>query len=134
VRTAAATLELPRNEMAFRMRYQELLLARRITTVFRPGNRIYPNWRGYLLGETVTARVIQQPGSDALGIPPRFNALRLPIRITALAVKPVGALGREDFAGSSPDVRDVPALVAHLTAIYGAAADQVTRIEFRYDL
>ncbi len=133
-RSPAAALQLPRNEMAFRMRYQQLLLARKITTVFRPGNRIYPNWRGYLEGETVNARVIKRPGSDALGIAPVFNALRLPIRILALAVKPVGALTARDFIGSSPDVCDVPSLVAHLGEIYGEEVGQVTRIHFRYEM
>ena len=132
-RSPAVALELPRNEMAFRMRYQELLLARKIATVFRPGNRIYPNWRGYLEGETVTARVIKRTGSDALGIPPQFNDLRLPIRILSLTVKPVRALTPQDFLGSSPDVRDVPGLIAHLNEIYGGEIDQITRIHFRYE-
>lgn len=132
-RSPAFALELPRNEMAFRMRYQELLLARKITTVFRPGNRIYPNWRGYLEGETVSARVIKRPGSDALGIAPLFNELSLPIRILSLAVKPVHALSLEDFLGSSPDVRDVPGLIAHLNEIYGEEVGQITRIHFRYE-
>jgi len=133
-RSPAAALELPRNEMAFRMRYQQLLLARNITTVFRPGNRIYPNWRGYLEGETVSARVIKRPGSDALGIAPVFNELRLPIRILALAVKPIAALTARDFTGSSPDVCDVPSLIAHLSDIYGEEVGQVTRIHFRYEM
>src|SRR5262249_7571998 len=133
-RPLASALELPRNEMAFRRRYQGLLLAREITTVFRPGNRIYPNWRGYLAGETVIARVIERPGSDKLGIPPRFNALCVPIRITALAVKPVDSLTGEDFRGSSPDVNDVPGLIAHLAGIYGQpVAREVTRIRFDYE-
>jgi hypothetical protein len=130
----AAALDLPRNEMAFRMRYQELLLARQITTVFRPGDRIYPNWRGYLEGETVIARVIKRTGSDALGIAPQFNDLRLPIRILSLTVKPVDALTAADFLGSSPDVRDVAGLIAHLSEIYGEEIDRVTRIHFRYEV
>lgn len=130
------TVELPRDEMAFRMRYQRLLLARRITTVFRPGNRIHPNWRGYILGETVVARVIERPGSDAHGIPPLFNDLRIPIRIRGLEVKGLNEFTAEDFVGSSPDVMDVADLIAHLNEIYdtpiAAFAGQVTRIRFDY--
>jgi len=130
-------LDLPRNEMAFRRRYQNLLLARKITTVFRPGDRIHPNWRGYVEGETVTARVIEQIGSDELGVPPLFNSIRIPIKIVKLDVKPIDSLGPEDFHGSSPDVTNSGSLESHLIGIYGKSVGefggQVTRIQFSYD-
>jgi hypothetical protein len=127
---------LPRDEMAFRSRYREMLLARTLTTVFRPGDRVYPNWRGYSEGEIVTARIIRNPGSDELGVPPEFDDLRIPIRIRALKVLSVDALDRDAFAGSSADVHDRVSLVAHLRHIYGrplsAFGNQVTRIAFAY--
>lgn len=127
---------LPRDEMAFRAPYQPLLLDRRINTVFRPGNRIWPNWRGYLEGETVTARVIERCGSDEQRVPPRFNSVRVPIRILKLRVIDVEHLCAEDFEGSSPDVFDRDSLLAHLWNIYGnpisAYGGQVTRIRFAY--
>ena len=129
--------DLPRDEMAFRGRYEALLLARRITTVFRPGDRTWPNWRGYRQGEVVIARVIDQCGNDASRIPPRFTALRLPIRLTEVAVLDVDWLSPADFEGSSPDVFDRPSLIAHLQDIYGKPIDafdrQVTRIRFTYE-
>lgn len=129
-------LELPRDEMAFRKQYQRLLLQRRITTVFRPGDRVFPAWRGYAPGETITARVIERPGSDALGVAPVFNRVRLAIRIEDVCLRPVHALAPEDFAGSSPDVADTLSLVRHLTAIYrrpiAAFGDVITRIRFAY--
>lgn len=127
---------LPRDEMAFRARYRDLLLRRVLTTVFRPGDRIYPNWRGYSEGEIVTARVIARPGSDELGVAPKFEGIRIPIKIKKISVTPIDALERRDFAGSSPDVFDAPSLAAHLYGIYGrplaAFGNQVTRIEFAY--
>ena len=129
--------ELPRNEMAFRARYQSLLLARRITTVFRPGARIHPEWRGYMVGERITARIIAQPGSDELGVAPVFNAVRIPIRIENLDVKGLQNLTKMDFAGSSPDVFDRASLLLHLEAIYGkrlwASGGEITRIAFAYE-
>lgn len=130
------TLELPRDEMAFRLSYEPLLVARTLTTVFRPGNRLWPNWRGYRPGEIVTGRVIARPGSDALGIPPEFTPARFPIEIGTIKVMAPDILTAGDFTGSSPDVHDVPSLLDHLMSIYGkplsAFGDPVTRIQFAY--
>ncbi len=127
---------LPRDEMAFRKRYRDLLLRRTLTTVFRPGDRIYPRWRGYSLGEIVTARIIDRPGSDELGVPPQFDDLRVAIRIVDLKVCPIEILSRDAFAGSSPDVFDRHSLATHLQEIYArplaAFGDLVTRIAFAY--
>ena len=129
-------LEMPRDEMAFRRQYEPLLLARTLTTVFRPGNRIWPNWRGYQPDEVVFARVIIQPGSDAQGIPPQFTAARIPIQIASIAVLALDALTAADFIGSSPDVHDTASLLAHLADIYeqplSAVGNVVTRIQFAY--
>ena len=133
---ALGKFELPRDEMAFRKQYQRFLLQRRITTVFRPGDRVFPAWRGYAVGEAITARVIEQPGSDALGVAPLFNGVRVPIRLEDVALKPVHMLTPADFAGSSPDVGDTLSLLRHLAAIYrkpiAAFGDVVTRIRFAY--
>jgi hypothetical protein len=122
--------------MAFRSRYRDLLLQRALTTVFRPGDRIYPNWRGYTQGEIVTARIIRMPGSDELGVPPEFDDLRVPIRIKTITVSSIDALDGAAFIGSSPDVHDRASLAAHLHHIYGrplaAFGNQVTRIAFAY--
>lgn len=129
-------VELPRDEMAFRDRYQALLAARQLTTVFRPGDRLYPAWRGYAVGEIVTARVIAIPGCDRRGVPPVFSDYSTPIRIEDVAIRTVATLDAADFAGSSPDVCDTPALLAHLEAIYGRPiadyGSRVTRIRFAY--
>lgn len=129
-------MELPRDEMAFRKRYEDLLVARKITTVFRPGNRVYPNRRGYIPGEQVMARVIERCGSDEAGVAPLFNGLRIPIQITALTLKTIDGIDEEDFAGSSPDVYDRESLEDHLEGIYQKPIDcfdgAVTRIQFRY--
>ena len=129
-------LELPRDEMAFRREYEQLLIARMLTTVFRPGDRRWPNWRGYRPGEEITARVIARPGSDTLRIPPQFSDLRIGIDIVSVDVHEPDALTADHFIGSSPDVCDRETMLRHLLAIYGAPLDAfggvVTRIQFRY--
>jgi len=134
--SATPSLDMPRDEMAFRRRYEPLLFARTLTTVFRPGDRLWPNWRGYRQGEIITARVIARPGSDALGIPPEFTSTRIPIRIADIKVLASEALTADDFLGSSADVQDTASLLVHLLGIYGrplsAFGDVVTRIQFVY--
>ncbi len=134
--TSSDPVDLPRDEMAFRKQYQSLLLDRRITTVFRPGDRLFPAWRGYAPGETITVRVIARHGSDTLGVAPVFNAVRLPVRILDVVVSPVDVLAAVDFEGSSPDVSNTSSLVQHLEAIYekpiSAFGGLVTRIRFEY--
>lgn len=129
-------MDLPRDEMAFRKKYEQLLLRQMITAVYRPGTRVYPNRRGYQVGETVTARVIERCGSDELGIAPVFNAIRIPIQISSLMVKTIDDFNSDDFKGSSPDVYDQDSLRRHLTGIYRKPMEcfggAVTRIQFRY--
>lgn len=129
-------MDLPRDEIAFRKEYQGLVLERTITTVFRPGNRIYPNWRGYRVGEVVTARIIDQCGSDEMNIPPLFNEHRVRVRIASLLVTTIDWLRREHFDGSSPDIFDIPSLEEHLKYIYRRPIEafdrKVTRIELEY--
>lgn len=129
-------MDLPRDEIAFRKEYECLVLERAITTVFRPGNRIYPNWRGYRPGEVVTARIIEKCGCDRREIPPVFNNIKTPVQIAEIAVFPIGALEPAHFQGSSPDVADIGSLKDHLHYIYGrpveAFGGEVTRIGLRY--
>lgn len=126
-------MNLPRDEIAFRKVYQALLVSGELTTVFRPGCRVYPAWRGYKRGEVVTARVIEVVGDDAKNIAPVFNEVRVPVRVDSIEVRELHDLRPADFHGSSPDVQSIPDLERHLEGIYGAAmcewANQVTRIE-----
>ncbi|MCF7798395.1 hypothetical protein K9M74_00670 [Candidatus Woesearchaeota archaeon] len=129
-------LELPRDEIAFRKEYESLVEHGLLTTIYRPGNRIYPEWRGYKPGELVTARVIQQPGNDALMIPPRFKDIARPVKIKNIQLKSLDELSAQDFMGSSPDVQSVNDLINHLQWIYTKTPaeynNQVTKIELEY--
>ena len=130
-------LNLPRDEIAFRKEYQELTLKRKLTTVFRPGNRVYPNWRGYKEGEIVTLRVIEKCGCDEEFIPPTFNKIKLKVQIASIKVIDIETLDTRHFYGSSPDVHDIPSLKKHLGRIYRKPDsyyddEQVTQICIRY--
>ncbi len=130
-------MNLARDEMFFRMVYLELLKNKKLRTVFRPGNRLYPNPKGYQIGEIVTARVIEVPGNDSSEVIPKFTKDRFRIRISDIAIKPIEKLVEEDFDGSSPDVTNILQLKYHLGLIYNQPAgafdnQEVTRINFYY--
>ena len=120
----------------FGKRYEPLVIDRKLTTVFRPGNRVFPNYRGYKLNEVITARIIEQPGSDQKNIPPQFNDIKMPIQIMHIEPLSVHELEASHFEGSSPDVQCVTELLDHLVEIYqrpiSEYGDQVTRIAFNY--
>lgn len=127
---------LRRDEIAFRKQYQDLVTKKLLTTVFRPGNRVYPKWRGYKQGEIVTVRVIEQKGCDKKGVPPVFNQIKIPVRIKRILVQDIHTLDQHDFSGSSPDVCDISSLKKHLHYIYGKKTEhfnqQVTKIDLEY--
>ncbi len=129
-------MDLHHAELAFRRQYQDLLLAGRITAVFRPGIRVPPKRDAFAVGDVVTARVMERRGCHRLGLPPVFNDIRIPVQITRLEVMTIDGLRDEDFEGSLPDVRDKETLREHLADLsdqpVACIGSAVTRIQFRY--
>jgi len=128
-------MNLRRDEMAFRIVYLELLRKKELTTVFRPGNRIYPSHRGYTVGEKITARVIEIPGDDGSLIAPKFLDEVFPIQITEIVICDISKLAEKDFEGSSPDVKNKEQLRYHLGLIYNKPVNyfrEVSKISFKY--
>ena len=129
-------MDLPRDEMAFRKCYQDLVVNELLTTVFRPGNRVFPSYRGYKPNEVVDARIIEKPGSDLENVAPVFSNIKVQIKIATIDVISIDSLRSMHFDGSSPDVQSVDQLLEHLEGIYNKPIDefdhQVTRIQFDY--
>jgi hypothetical protein len=132
-------LELPRDEIAFRKIYKDLIIKNKITTVFRPGKRICGDFRGYCPGEVIKIRVIEKTGADWAMLPPEFEQDFVKkiemIEIKSLFIKD---LKKEDFEGSSPDVFDKNSLLYHLGIIYNLPVEKlqddnlITKITFKY--
>ena len=132
-------LELPRDEIAFRKIYKDLIIKNKITTVFRPGKRVCGDFRGYCPGEIVKIRIIEKTGADWAMLPPEFEKdfvkkIKM-IEIKSLLLKD---LKKKDFAGSSLDVFDKNSLIHHLGIIYNLPIEElqddslVTKITFQY--
>ena len=129
-------LELPREEMAFRKEYADAVDSGDLTVVFRPGDRVFPKWRGYKKGEMITARIIERVGDDSKMRPPVFSDFKRDFIIKNIEVVRLDALSESDFIGSSDDVADVTGLINQLSWIYHKApkdyGNEVTRIEIEY--
>lgn len=129
-------MNLPRDEMAFRADYEQMVSEQLLTTVFRPGNRVFPNWRGYKQGEIITGRIIERCGCDINNIAPLFKPSKISLRIAKINIILVAEISPQDFNGSSWDVTDLESLDQHICKIYNkslSAYDNiVTRIELEY--
>lgn len=120
-------LELPKDEMAFRRIYRDLLEKELLTTVFRPESRECHDERGYCVGQIVKARVLDVPGSDKNGTQPSFlEEVHKIICIENVEVKTIGSLIKKDFQGSSPDIQNVESLRYHLGIIYNLDPSDIT--------
>ncbi|MFT5924364.1 MAG: hypothetical protein ACI9LE_001363 [Paraglaciecola sp.] len=129
-------MDLPRDEMAFRKTYETLLVEQQLTTIFRPGNRLYPNYRGYKYQEVVMVRIIEMPGCDKREIAPVFSDMKIPVKINDIRTIDISELTKADFHGSSPDVQNLEQLLVHLEEIYDSPIESyentVTRIQIQY--
>lgn len=129
-------LELPRDEIAFRKEYSKLVESKSLTTVFRPGNRIFPNWRGYKPGEKLTARIISIVGDDSTFTPPVFTDFKECVIVKEIKLVSLSNLSDIDFIGSSDDIKNRSELISHLKQIYGKEPGEydelVTKIVLSY--
>jgi len=129
-------LELPRNEMAFRKRYEHPVFDETLTTVFRPGNRMFPNWRGYKKEEQITARIIEKVGNDAKFIPPVFTKNKKQVKIKNIEVIDINNLNKKDFIYSCPNVKTSDDLKKQFVWVYNKEPEEynniVTKIELEY--
>lgn len=109
-----------RDEIAFRKVYLPLLQNRRVTTIFRPGRRIFGEHpKGYREGETVTLRIVEQVGADWANLPGLLcDDFGMEVKILKTVPRLIGTLKDPDFLGSTPDVHDLQSLRYHLGLLY----------------
>lgn len=126
-----------RFDVAFRMPYMQLLQERSITKFIRPDKRIFPNHpKSYFIGQEVTAKVIEQPGSDILNIEPVFTYdFHIRLRITSVHAKALRELTSEDIQGLGPGCTCQQDVRIHLGIIYNKIytfESIITLNEFEY--
>ena len=91
---------LDRNDIAFREEEKKGFLKKERITVFRPGNRIYPQERWYIPWEVVKARIIDTPWNDEENRPPIFSDTVAMVKIETINVLKQDNLKKIDFLNS----------------------------------
>jgi hypothetical protein len=111
-------MSFPRDELWFRKVYQDELAAGTLTRIFKPGNRIYPESKGFMPGECVKLRILEAPGNDKTGALPLLNGFCRSATIENIVLTNIDALTPPDFIGASRDIHDTLTLRYHLGIIY----------------
>ena len=132
-------MNAPRDEIWFRKIYIDLINQHKITTIFRPGARHCNTKKGFCNGETLKIKVLDKVGADWADLSgktlPDFEHL---VQVSETRVCTLGALTKEDFNGSSPDIFDITSLTFHLGAVYNLAPNElhketvITKTTFKY--
>jgi len=122
-------LYLPRDEMAIRAPYWNLVTEKKLVTVFRPGNRLCGDFRSYCPGEIVKLRLLSRVGADWAGLKPEFvKNETYEVVINSQEVIKSSDIDKIDFTGSSPDIKDKTSLLYHLGIIYNMSLDEITEV------
>ncbi len=112
-------MKAARDEIWFRKIYIDLIKARKITTIFRPGQRLCNCNKGFCKGERLKIRIIDKVGADWAGvlgqILPDFSQ---EVQVLETKVITLGSLSADDFLGSSPDINNILSLRYHLGILY----------------
>jgi hypothetical protein len=125
----------PRDEIWIRNVYEPEVMSGSLTRIFKPYNRIYPNNKGFKLGEEVKVRIVDVPGNDVTNCRPLVREDYRRATIENLVVTNIEKLKPKDFKGSSKDVYDITSLRYNLGLIYGnipEAFDVITIIDIKY--
>jgi hypothetical protein len=129
----------PRDEIWFRKIYADLVKARRVTTIFRPGKRLEDDPKGFREGETLQIRIIDNVGADWANLYGEVvKDFVMPVRVVAITARPLGSFTPEDFSGSTPDVYSKESLFYQLGILYNFSPAEIgddtliTRTRFEY--
>jgi len=126
----------PRNDLWERKPYESLIAEGSLTTFFRPGDRVnQTNEKYFMLGETLTIRILEKPGDEERGFVPILNNHFRKARVVEIYKKNIEDLTQGDFEGSSPDVQNILQLKYNLGITYHKPIDsfkEITRVKVEY--
>ncbi|MBI5077928.1 MAG: hypothetical protein HZB11_00990 [Candidatus Yonathbacteria bacterium] len=116
----------PRNEIGFRKIYSDLVRGKKITTIFRPGERTCNFNKGFCEGEIIDIKIIDKVGADWANLPPETISFNQKAKILTVDNMEIGSLVAGDFSGSSPDIFDKQSLIYNLGVIYNIPPSELT--------
>lgn len=108
---------LDRNDISFRQEDENDLKKENIT-VFRPGNRIYPENRWYIEWEVVKARIIKIPGDDKKWIAPVFSDTAELVKIKTIDLLDFEKIEETHLCNSLECIKSREDLLRYLEKIY----------------
>ncbi len=120
-------LKLNPNEIAFRKIYKGLLEQGKISAIFRPGQRLCDDYRGYCSEQKATIKIIDKIGADWAMLPPKFvKGFSKKVIIKKIETKTLSEFKKSDFVGASPDIQDKESLIYNLGVIYNIPMEEFT--------
>lgn len=120
---------LDRDEIGLRQEDENDLLAKERLTIFRPGNRIYPQKRWFIQWEVVKARIIDMPWNDREKIAPTFSTIVKLVKIQTIKVLRQEDLIENDFRDSLEYVQSSEDVKKYLENIYKEIPETITKID-----
>ncbi len=120
---------LDRDEIGLRQEDENDLLAKERLTIFRPGNRIYPQKRWFMQWEVVKARIIDKPWNDREKIAPTFSTIVKLVKIQTIKVLRQEELIEDDFRNSLEYVQSSEDVKKYLENIYKEIPETITKID-----
>ena len=103
-------------EFWFRKEYEPLIRSHELTQFVRPGVRLAPQPKGTKVGDEVSIRFLEKPGTaNSKAILNSFTANAVVIK---LEVKQIQEMEAADFEGTSPDAASITGIIAQLQRIY----------------
>ena len=131
-------MKYPREEIWERKAYEEDIRKKKLTTLFRPENRICDGKKKkcFCNGEKLILRVLEIPGKDKTKSKPIFvkNLTKL-VKVKSIKKRLINSLTKEDFRGSYPNIKTVKELKYYLGLIYNripSSFSEVTKIKIQY--
>lgn len=130
-------MKYPRKEIWERKVYEPLIKSEKLTTLFRPGNRICDvgKVKCFNNGEEVTIKILEKQGDDIRNIEPVFSPTIKKARIEEIKENSLPSLLKKDFKNSYPNATNQKTLRYHLGLIYNKEPNsfkEVTKIKIEY--
>jgi hypothetical protein len=125
----------PRDEIWLRKVYEPEVVSGSLTRIFKPGDRTYPNHKGFKIGEQIKIRVVEIPGNDQTNCVPIVKNYYRKATIDSIIVTAIDSLKKEDFIGSSKDIYNKNSLRYNLGLLYNDVPEsfnKISIIEIKY--
>jgi hypothetical protein len=118
----------PRDELWIRKVYEPEVMDGSLTRIFKPGDRNYPNPKGFKISEEIKIRVVEIPGNDETNCIPVVKDYYRKATIDSITVTEIASLKSEHFIGASKDIYDTKSLRYNLGLLYNNIPESFNKI------